>query len=261
MKTNDNIIDYGKWVVPTDWTQITLKQFQEIEKLNEEQSGSTSIDIRDMLHILCNKTKDEVNELPMDLLDMILEKLSFMQEPIKEEKPINYIMIDGEKYSVNFMEKLKFGEWVSADSIIKSDKHNYAALLAVICRKQGEIYDSKFEAEVFNDRVRLFEQQPITKVMPIVFFFIQLYVQSETLSKLYTAVEEALDQSAKSIETSQNLGICRKLFMRWQIMTLRKSLESSKNTSQTHSRSLRILLRKAKQKRHKINSTKLGERQ
>ena len=143
MKTNEEYIDFGEWTTPKSWDDITLLQFQEIERLSEEQSGST--DIRDMLHILCNKTKDEVNELPMDFLDMILEKLSFMQEPIKEEKPINYITIDGEKYSVNFMEKLKFGEWVSADSIIKSDKHNYAALLAVICRKQGEIYDSSLK--------------------------------------------------------------------------------------------------------------------
>ena len=29
---NENVIDFGSWTVPTSWDELTLKQFQEIEK-------------------------------------------------------------------------------------------------------------------------------------------------------------------------------------------------------------------------------------
>ena len=48
------------------------------------------------------------------------------------------------------MEKLKTGEFVAIDTILKSDPHDYISIFAVLCRKDGEIYDSKFEAEEFD---------------------------------------------------------------------------------------------------------------
>lgn len=227
MKTNEEYIDFGSWTTPKSWDDITLLQFQEIERLSEEQSGST--DIRDMLYILCNKTKDEVNELPIDFLDMILEKLSFMQEPIKEEKPINYIMIDGEKYTVHTEQQLKTGEYIASDTLLKSDKHNYAALLAILCRKEGELYDSHFENEVLQDRIKVFEGQPITKILPIISFFLQSYIASMIPTQLSSKVEEALDLTQQNIETLRKNGelsrLSTRLLMR-RLKKLRKSIKS-----------------------------------
>ena len=149
------------------------------------------------------------------------------------------------------MEKLKLGEYVSADNVLKNDKHNYAALLAILCRKDGEIYDSKFEAELFEDRVKLFEKQPITEILPIISFFLSLYVQLGIPSVLYTQVEEALNHIQQSIDNSQKIGGWKKLCMKWRITRLRKSLKSNKNISQTHSHSLLTSLKKAKWKRKK----------
>lgn len=254
MDKNENIIDLGSITVPTSWNEVSLAQYEAIERLYEGKNEN--VDVRKILHILIDKDEDYINALPIDFLEKIMGSLSFLQEPIKEEEPRNWIEIDGERYEIKFMEKLKFGEYVSADGVLKNDPHNYAAILAILCRKDGEVYDSKFEAEVFEDRVKLFERQPITKILCMIAFFLQLYVQSEIPSRLYTVVEEAIDHTAKSIENSQKLGGWRRLYFKWRMNRLRKLLKSSKNTSQTRSHSLPTSLRKGKWKKRKRSGKK-----
>lgn len=250
----DNIVDLGSWIVPNSWDKVTLKMYQEIEKLFSETSES--FDVRKCLHILTNHSEDEINMLPVEFMEDIMSNLSFLQEPIKEQEPSNKVEISGETYFINIMEKLKFGEYVSADSVLKNDSHNYAALMAILCRKDGEVYDSKYEAEVFDDRMKMWEEQPITKILPVVNFFLSLYVQSEIPSKLYTMAEEALNLTAQSINNSPKIGVSRRLYLKWQVTKLRKLLKSSKNTSQMRSHSLPTSLRKGKWKKRKMHGKK-----
>lgn len=247
-----NIIDFKEWNVPTSWNDITLGKYEKIEAFFSEKENG--FDMRECIHILCDKTIDEVNALPVEFVEDIMDYLKFLNEKPNVKEPTNSIIIDGEKYSINFMEKLKLGEYVSADNVLKNDKHNYAALLAILCRKDGEIYDSKFEAELYEDRVKLFEKQPITEILPIISFFLSLYVQLGIPSVLYTQVEEALNHIQQSIDNSQKIGGWKKLCMKWRITRLRKSLKSNKNISQTHSHSLLTSLKKVKWKRKKKNT-------
>lgn len=224
----ENIIDYGKWTVPNGWNELTLKTFQEIERYYAEKEDA--FDAREVLHILTNKTVDEVNALPMEAADKIMERLAWLSTKPEYGEPTNKIAINGETYMVNVTEKLKFGEYVATDNVMKSDKHNYAAILAILCRKEGEVYDSQFEAELFEQRMKMYEEQPMVNVMPLIFFFIELYLTSRTLTALYSQVMEAINLTAKSIESSQKIGAFKKLYMKWQTRKLRKLLESSKNT-------------------------------
>ena len=166
MENKENIIDFQEWTVPTSWEQVTLKQFEDIERLHEEKEGN--VDIRDYIHILCNKTKDDVNALPLEFLENIMEKLSFIQEPIKEIEPSSKLKIDGIEYSVHTEQQLKTGEYVASNTVLKEDKHNYAAILAILCRKEDETYDSTFENEVVEDRIKMFEKESIVNVLSII---------------------------------------------------------------------------------------------
>ena len=246
----DNIIDYGVWTCPKSWDDITLKKYQDIEIFYE---GKDKHDVRDIIHILCDKTPDEVNALPLEFLDEIMENMLFLNEAPKIEKPSNIIEIDKEKYQVNIMEKLKTGEWVAFDTVLKNDRHNYAAMLAILCRKEGEIFDSKFEAEIFEDRIKLFEKQPITKILPIITFFLTCYLTLEKHSQLYTQVEAVANHILSNIETSEKLGAFKKRYLKWRVKKLIKSIKQNKNTSQTSSHSLRSLSRKVKWKKMKRN--------
>lgn len=228
MTDEKDIIDYGSITVPTSWNDITLKVFQDIERYYNDKDRQ--FNVIDVLDIFIDKDKDYIMSLPSEFLEKIMEKLSFLQTQPEVGEPSNSIVISGETYSVNVMEKLKTGEYIAFDGALKNDKYDYASFLAILCRKKGEVYDSKFEAEVFEERRKMFEQLPVVKVLPTVSFFLQLWLLSETPSLLYTKVEEALDLTAQSIANSDKIGAFKKLYLKSRIKTLRKSLMSNKNT-------------------------------
>lgn len=222
-----DIIDYGMWYVPTKWDDIDLGTYQDLERFYEGKDEK--FDIRKVIHILCHKTEDEVNSLPIDFLENIMEKLIFLQEKPTEEEPKNWVEIDGERYTVHTENQLRTGEYIASDTVIKGDKHNYAALLAILCRKEGEIYDSKFENEVLEDRVKMWEKVSVVKVLPIVNFFLQLYILSMTPTLLSSKAKEAIDLTRKDIETLQRNGGMSKRSMKSAMKRLRK-LEKSINS-------------------------------
>lgn len=222
------IIDYGEIHVPSSWDEITLKTYQRIEEYYETITGDTHFNVMDVLDIFIDKDKDYLMSLPSEFLDIILDKLSFLQTPMKEFEPSNKIEIDGETYMVNVRNKLKTGEYIASDTILKDDKHNYAAILAILCRKPNEIYDLKFENEIAPERIKMFEKQPITKIMPIIAFFLSLYGLSVMTSQLYSQVEAAIDLTRKSIEISAKNGEISKRSMKSAMKKLRKWEQSIK---------------------------------
>lgn len=227
MEEKDIIKDFGKWDVPSKWDDVTLKIYQDIERYYADKEDK-QFDVRDVLHILTNRSIDEINELPSDFLDTILTHLLFLVTTPDVGEPSNKIKIDGEEYIINVMEKLKLGEYVAVDNVIKADKSDYASILAILCRKQGEVYDSKFEAETFEKRKEMFESQPVTKILPLIGFFLNLYIVLERHSQLYSLVEEGINLTQQNIESLENLGVSKRLSLNWQMRKLRKSLKSIK---------------------------------
>lgn len=220
------IIDLGVWNLPKSWDDVTLAKFSNLQRIK----GEGEAQIYDLLQALCDKTRDEVMQLPIEFVEKMLNRMDFIYTTPEVAAPTNKIEIDGETYQVNYLEKLKAGEYISFDTVIKSDQYNYAAMLAILCRKPDEIYDSKFEAEKFEDREKMFGNQPITKILPIINFFLNLYMVSEMPSHLYSQVEEAINLTRQDIENSPNLGPSRKFFLKWRVKKLQKLLKSSRNT-------------------------------
>ena len=218
---DNNIVDFKSWTIPTSWDEVKLSVFQKLEK----EKANENMQIIDILHIMADKTKDEVMELPSEFIDIMLSKLQFLTTPMPQQEPSYKIEIDGETYQINFMEKLKTGEYISFNNVIKAEPYNYAAMLAILCRKEGEVYDSKFEAEVFNDRVKLFESQPVTKIMPLINFFFLLSATLRTPSQLSMLLEEELNRTLKDIDDSPNLGRWKKRSLKRQVKTLLKRLK------------------------------------
>lgn len=230
MENKENIIDLGSITVPTSWSQLTLKKFSEIERYYSEQDEEKQFNIMDVLHILIEKDKDYIMAIPSEFLDSILNELSWLSEEPKYGEPTNKVIIDGEEYKVNVQNKLKLGEYTATEAVRKDNPYNYAALLAILCRKDGEVYDSKFENEVLPSRIEMFERQPVMKVMPIVFFFINLYVTLQMNTQLYSEVEGALNHIQQSLDNSHKIGVFKKHYLKWRMKTLRKSLKSIKST-------------------------------
>lgn len=223
----ENKIDFGEITVPSSWNEITLKKYQEIEAFYDESQDN--FNVMDVLHIMIDKDIDYINSLPAEFLDIILDKLSFLSEKPDFGEPTNKITINNEIYTVHFENQLKVGEYIAADTILKNDKHNYAALLAILCRKDGEIYDSKFENEVIEDRIKLFENQPVIKVMGLIQFFFLLSNLSSATTLLYSNIEEAINLTQEHIETLRKNGEISRLSMRSAMKKLKKLRKSIKN--------------------------------
>lgn len=213
-------IDFGEWKIPTSWDDIDLLTFQ---KINEYYSDKEkTFDIRDVLHILTNHTKDEINQLPIEFLDIIFNELSFLSTEPKVDEPSSKVVIDGETYQVNVMEKLKTGEWLALEMAMKENNRNYAAFLGILCRKENEIFDAKFENEVLRERIKFWERQPVTKIIPIIAFFLNLYVLLTAPSQLSMEVREAINQERQNIESLGKSGQVSKRTMRYARKTLKK---------------------------------------
>lgn len=224
---NENVIDLGKWTVPTKWEDVTLEMFQKIEKYYSDKDKD--FDVREVLDIFTDHTRDEIDQLPINFTEKLMNELSFLKEQPNYGDASPKIEIDGEEYCINVMEKLKTGEYVAIDTILKNDSHDYISILAVLCRKNGEIYDSKFEAEVFEERQKLFAKQPIMKIMPLISFFLSLFIVRKTHSLLYSEVEEGLNLIQQNIDNSENLGVFKRRSLNSQMKKLRKLLKSNKS--------------------------------
>lgn len=224
----DEVIkDYGEWKTPRGWNELTLKQFQDIERYYSDKDKQ--FDVREVLNLFTDHSVEEISQLPIDFVDKLLNELSWLQDAPEYGEARPYIVINGERYQVNVQEKLKTGEYIAVETAMKGDVHNYAAILAILCRKQGEIYDSHFENEVLPSRIELFERQPMMEVMPIISFFLNLWLVLGKHTLLYSTVREQVDLTRKHIETLHKNGELSRLSMRSAMKKLRK-LEKSINS-------------------------------
>lgn len=220
MNKEKEIIDLGEWIVPTSWQDISLLKYQNIERFYNNKDEK--FDLRQVLHIMCDKTEDEVNSLPLEALDIILDKLQFLQTPPVVGEPTNKIEISGETYIINTQNKLRTGEYIATDTILKDDRHNYAAILAILCRKPDEIYDSHFENEVIEERMKMFEEQPITKILQIINFFLLCCIVLNSPTQLSLKVEERIDQELENIQNLKKNGEVSALSTKLLTRKLRK---------------------------------------
>ena len=222
--------DFGEWKVPQSWDDLTLGKFQELERLYDgDDDKERKFDVRDVLDLMTDRTKDEINELPIEFTDMLLRKMYWLHEQPDFGKPSNKITIDGVQYTVHNENEMKFGEYVALDTAMKGDKHNYAAMLAILCRKEGEIFDAKFENEILPSRIEFWKNVSVMKVMPIVSFFLELSSMSLQVSQLSLEVQEGINHILKHIETSKRNGVFSALYTKWQVRKLKKLQKSIKN--------------------------------
>lgn len=227
MEDKDIIKDFGSWVVPTKWEDITLKKYQEIEKYYADKE-TKEFDVREVLHILTNKDWDDINALPAEFLDTILTHLIFLSTTPEVGEASNKIVIDGDEYIINIQDKLKVGEYIAVDTMLKQDKHNYAAILAILCRKRDELYDSHFENEVLEKRVKLFEEQPVTKILSLIHFFMECFIISQLPTQLSLKVEEAINLTVQNIENLHKSGEISRHCMKSATRKLKKLQKSIK---------------------------------
>jgi hypothetical protein len=208
-----------KITVPEKWDDITLSKFIEIQSLYTEDHKPT---YQELISVLSNIPIEEINNYPALVVEKVMEKLTFLSEPVSNEI-LNYIDYNGERYQINYMEDLKFGEFVDVQTILDSDRTNFPAILGIICRKDKEVYDDKFIAEILPKRIEFFSNLPVTKVYPLVGFFLNLSLLSE--KNLESYLENLRDQANHTLQhyiNSLKDGGGKKRSLKSAVKTLQK---------------------------------------
>lgn len=213
-------MDFGKITIPTKWSEVTLKQFQELMKVYNQEDK----DILDILSIFTQKDKKELRQMPSEFIETMLVHLQFMNTKLEVE-PSSQIDIDGKIYRINYTEKLKFGEFVDVETLIKEDKYNWAAILAMLCRLEGEIYDDDFIANQLDERIKMYESLPIDRALQLINFFLKLklrYITYSLRSLTLKEAREAAESLVQSIRDSVKAGAGTRLNSIYAKIELRK---------------------------------------
>ena len=227
-KNKEVIFDFGEVTIPDKWEDLTLEKFIKLMKLTNDGVS----DVRDIISILTDKDKEWINLLPVDFVESMMARLTFLNK-YPDCGTSNKVEINDEIYQINVLDKLKFGEYVLINSAIQQDSMDYATIMAIICRKPSEKYSDDWVNDNLEERKELFNKQPITKVLPLVNFILALSVTSKNYSQDYLMeLNQTTNQLLDYIKTSVKDGHCKKRSLTWRIKTLWKLRKYSKQLAQ-----------------------------
>lgn len=216
--------------IPKQWDDVILKDYKNLMNFYKEHNNQPTE--LQLLSYFMEINENEIYNLDNDLVMEYVKKLQFLKNPISN-KQFNFIFINNEKYFVNHLEKLKFKEFVDTQTVLENDKYDYASMLAILCRKEGEIYDDDFIANKFEKRKEMFDNQPITKIIPVVNFFLTLCLMSKNFTQQYlTVTEDQLNQLQDNIKNSPKNGVGQKLISNLAMKKLRTWKKQLKRISQ-----------------------------
>lgn len=236
------IKDYGKITIPEKWEQVTLGQFERIMDIIKGEEENTSINVVKLLAILTDTDEDYINSLPAEFVESLMARLLFLNDdPTKDSDKMakSQICIDGEFYHINYMEQMKFGEYVQVNEVTRANQFDYSSILAILCRKNDEPFDDDFAANQFQKRKEMFSKQPVTDIIPLIAFFLKLYLVSQRHSKAYLKeLESQTSQLLKDTENSVINGAGRKRSLSWRMRTLLKLRKYNKIMSRMSSSTL-----------------------
>lgn len=209
--------NYNFTNVPKSWNDITLAKFQELSRLykNNEQITDSQL-----IAFFCDVEESYIKDAPVAVINEIMQYLDFINHPISDEESSS-IAIDGETYKINTQDELKFGEYVDTQTVLKDDQDNLAAVLAILCRKEGEVYDDEYIAKTLPQRIKMFEELPITILQPLINFFLTCCIQSAILTQA-SSMKNLANQQVQHIENFLRNGDGKRHSFLWRMKTLRK---------------------------------------
>ena len=234
-KKEEVVKDFGSIKVPTKWEEVSLGQFEKIMKLTGGESKR--VDVMSLLSILTGQDEDYINSLPASFVETLMAHLIFLNDnPRTYDHTASQIKIGGDFYSIHFLEELKFGEYVEVNESIKNDPLDYSSILAILCRKDGEAFDEDFAANKFKQRKEMFQQQPVTEILPLIGFFLKLFLLSKANSQgCLTELESATNQLLQHTNSSVSNGDGGKRSLSWRMRTTRKLKKLNKAMSRMFS--------------------------
>ena len=180
--------------LPKNWEQITIGQFQQLQKLTEPTFDNQL----KTLYILSGKKMDEIEDLPVYKVTDEVAKLKFMAELPKSKNITgfwsgNYVY----RFAQN-QHQLTAGQFITVQDLFQSGNwiDNLHKIMAALCVPYRIMWPKRCElkAERFEKVANLFQKR-----MPISIAYAYTLFFSTCWPELQDAILHYLEQEAKEL--------------------------------------------------------------
>jgi len=156
--------------VPTQWSDVTLGQYQAISQLDRDSYNSDLKYSSDIVQLLCDIPN--VQDLPINVLAQISEHITFLSEDVTKERLTSF-KHNGKNYDwIGNFNEVTVGEQLSIEQTIDIEEltvnESFDVVCAVLLRENGKPFDSN----KFKENRELFNSFPVTKLLGMVLFFL-----------------------------------------------------------------------------------------
>ena len=185
--------------VPSDLSEVTLKQYQEFLKAKEVNNDPYKMQCK-VIEIFCNVNEGIVRK--MKLSDV--EKISIIINKMFEHKTplIKFFTLNGVEYGfISDLDNISFGEYIDLDNNI-SDWQNMHLAMNVLFRPIKQRLGKKYIIEEYNlDNKIVIQDMPLSAVMGSIFFFVSFR------DRLIKSYDQIFNQTGeKSLDAISNFG-------------------------------------------------------
>ena len=201
IEVNTDIIN-----VPESWDDITLG-FYETWFDKAPQNRKEQIEL---VAEICKIDSATLLSYPVEVFNIVSDTLAFVFTE-STTTPSPFIEIEGVKYIIPITETLTTGAWVDAEQAQKEDEHVLSSILAITCQRAGETYDTLRTEE----RQKMFAKLTMSKVLPLLGFFLHYKKVLESRSAMFLQVREVANQYVNSTVSFPSDGDGTKFWQIW----------------------------------------------
>lgn len=229
--------------VPESWDDVTLGQYEKWF----DYVADTKMKEVELVSFISTIPFDLLSTLSLSFYTDVLNMVSFAFAG-NDFKPSNKIVIDNDVYSVSVKDELTLAQYVDVEATFEEEDNDsrLSEILAIVCLKKGEKYDSK----ILKERKKLFQDLKMNEVFPLLAFFLLLRKNLLIITTFYSKVVEQANQFASLIRTSAENGVGTRLLPKLQRMKYRSLMKSLHKQLSQCSTSYVIDLTKHRQKKH-----------
>jgi len=174
-------------IVPTDLSEITLKQYQKFLKIQEMDSDENFVRCK-MIEIFCNVPHKDVLLMKMSDAEMITKKIIELLS--QKPKLIKSFYIEDVEFGFHpDIEDMTLGEYIDLDTYI-GDWQNIETAMNVLYRPIKERRKEKYSINEYNPNSKdLMVHMPLNAVLSSVFFLLNLGIDLSIVMNHYLQQE------------------------------------------------------------------------
>jgi len=207
-----------KITLPDSWSDVTLRQFQEMDSCES---------VADKIAVLANEDPEDIRKMDVESYKKVSKALSWTEVlPSGVHKDI--ITLKDEDYVLKTLSSLSLGEWTDIETYIKDSVQNIHKIMAVLYHGKGTNAE---KAEVFLDNMNILDAYSCLVFFSLIekrslvcieAFFKKEILRMEMNQKLKQKQNESKEKQKKKKQTSGHGSFLRTILQRGILRTWKK---------------------------------------